>query len=78
MKNWDISDYDQSDEHRHHRARKFNKEKYCKRNHKNGSEYGPHIYDQVTKRCTLCNKIDPRVKFNPFIGDKNDKTSRDD
>lgn len=60
MNEWDDSVSDDVDEVRVHHSRKFNKEKFCKKNRLGHGQYGPHIY--INERCKFCNKIDPRVK----------------
>jgi hypothetical protein len=60
---WDIMDdlVDGFEERPNNRGSNFNKEKFCKKNKLGGGQYGPHTY--VNGGCTLCSKIDPRVKF---------------
>lgn len=65
MSDWNIMDYEDLDvdveiEEPVHRGKHINKEKFCKKNKIGNGQYGPHNY--VDKRCTMCDKIDPRVK----------------
>jgi hypothetical protein len=49
------------------RIRRFNKEKFCKKNRIGHGQYGSHIY--VDDHCKFCKKIDPRIKHTNY-GDK--------
>lgn len=62
---WDIADIlaERNDEEPRHRGKPFNKERFCKKNRIGNGQYGPHTY--MNGNCTLCNKIDPRIKFRP-------------
>ena len=70
MKYWDITDFEEL-EVPHHR-RKFNKEKFCKRNKLGHGQYGPHEYDANTHLCIRCGKIDPVTKHKSYIVDDPD------
>lgn len=46
------------------RIRRFNKEKFCKKNRIGNGQYGPHVY--INDRCKFCKKIDPRIKHTNY------------
>ena len=60
---WDITDDLTDGFEERHRNKTFNKERFCKKNKLGGGQYGPHTY--ANGNCTMCNKIDPKIKFRP-------------
>jgi hypothetical protein len=54
--------FEDTEEAGYHRVKRFNKERYCKKNKLGHGQYGEHYY--VNDRCQYCNKIDPYLKYN--------------
>ena len=71
MNTRDDTNYDEwfADERPMHHKRKFNKERFCKKNKIGNNRFGPHEY--VDGNCNKCNKIDPKRKRNKFKENNN-------
>lgn len=56
---------DPEEQNIHHKGRRINKERFCKKNNKGHGIYGPHIYNDKN-RCVNCNKTNPQIKRKDF------------
>lgn len=49
--------------------KKFNKNKYCKKNKLSGGKYGPHLYKDDQKYCSRCGHIN-KIANDPTLDNK--------